>query len=193
MGIASNWIFPFSSHLDSSTSFSLDCSYPTPCDSGSTNIIPPLNCSLLELADIAIDDSSMTIDITIYNGDTVHINYPYIGLVVDAMGDTIQNGSSWIFVQFAGDSVTYSYTLNNVSPVYPLMVYFAYSEMVGMGTDTYVLTTGLPLRIEDPPETNKKLILITDVLGRTTNPVPNRVLLYIYDDGSVEKRMQLAK
>ena len=153
-----------------------------------------IDCSLLELADVAIDDSSMTIDITIYNGDTVHINYPYIGLVVDAMGDTIQNGSSWIFVQFAGDSVTYSYTLNNVSPIYPLTVYFAYSDMVGgMGTDTCVLATGMPLGIYEPRTTHKQLLYITDILGRTTHPTSNTLLFYLYDDGSVEKRIQLER
>ena len=192
LGMASNWNFPLSTHIDSTATFSLDCSYPTPCDSVTSNIIPPINCSLLEVADVAIDDSSMTIDITIYNGDTVHINYPYIGLVVDAIGDTIQNGSSWIFVQFAGDSVIYSYTLNSVSPDYPVTVYLAYSDMAGgMGTDTCVLSYAAPVGISETPTKPKKLLNIYDLLGSPSLPVPNQILLYKYSDGSVEKRIQL--
>ena len=53
----------------------------------------------------------MTIDITIYNGNMGMINYPYIGLVVDAMGDTIQNGFSNFFVHAGGDTMTYPCTL----------------------------------------------------------------------------------
>ena len=35
----------------------------------------------------------------------------------------------------------------------------------------------------------KKLISITDILGRNTQPNIQSILLYLYDDGSVEKRM----
>ena len=37
--------------------------------------------------------------------------------------------------------------------------------------------------------TNKKLLKITDLLGRETKDSKNDVLFYIYDDGSVEKRI----
>jgi hypothetical protein len=36
----------------------------------------------------------------------------------------------------------------------------------------------------------KKLISITDVLGRPTKEIPNTLLFYIYDDGTVEKRIK---
>ena len=39
----------------------------------------------------------------------------------------------------------------------------------------------------------KNLLYITDILGRNTYPVPNRVLFYIYDDGSVEKKIRLER
>jgi len=35
----------------------------------------------------------------------------------------------------------------------------------------------------------KKLISITDVLGRPTKVMPNTILFYVYDDGSVEKKI----
>jgi len=45
--------------------------------------------------------------------------------------------------------------------------------------------------ITEPPTKPKELLTITDLLGRTTHPTPNTLLFYIYDDGSVEKRVQL--
>jgi hypothetical protein len=35
----------------------------------------------------------------------------------------------------------------------------------------------------------KKLIMVTDLLGRPTKIVKNKVLLYIYDDGSVKRKL----
>ncbi|HIG33032.1 MAG TPA: hypothetical protein EYQ09_06335 [Flavobacteriales bacterium] len=39
--------------------------------------------------------------------------------------------------------------------------------------------------------TNKKLLKITDIFGRTTKTTNNNPLFYIYDDGSVEKKILL--
>jgi hypothetical protein len=182
-----NWT-PAGLNIDSTASFSDDCS--STCFPG----FPQPDCSLLVLADVVFYASNTTIEITIYNGDTNDINYPYIGLVVDAMGDTIQNGTANFFLHFAQDTMSYVYPVNTTAPIYPLTVYFAYSDMMGgMGTDTCVLTTGSPLGISEAHSSKKQLLYITDILGRTTHPVPNRVLFYIYDDGSVEKRMLLGK
>ena len=37
----------------------------------------------------------------------------------------------------------------------------------------------------------KKVIRVMDLMGRTTDIEPNRLQLYLYSDGSVEKRIQL--
>ena len=37
--------------------------------------------------------------------------------------------------------------------------------------------------------TNKKLLKVTDLLGRETKGKKNKPLLYMYDDGAVEKRI----
>ena len=46
---------------------------------------------------------------------------------------------------------------------------------------------------EAPPTKDKELLYITDILGRTTHPTPNTLLFYIYEDGSVEKKIQLER
>ena len=48
------------------------------------------------------------------------------------------------------------------------------------------------LLVEDYNEKSKrKLIKITDFLGRSVNPISNIPLLYIYDDGTVLKKIIL--
>ena len=61
-------------------------------------------------------------------------------------------------------------------------------------THSYSTDCGYPvLAIPEPPTKPKDLLYITDVLGRTTHPTPNALLFYLYDDGSVEKRIQLER
>ncbi len=52
---------------------------------------------------------------------------------------------------------------------------------------------GVVSSLDEKPKKEKTLQTITDLLGRTTQPVPNSVLFYIYDDGSVEKRIRLER
>jgi len=35
----------------------------------------------------------------------------------------------------------------------------------------------------------KELIMITDLLGRPTKEIKNQLLFYIYDDGTIEKKL----
>jgi N-acetylneuraminic acid mutarotase len=58
-------------------------------------------------------------------------------------------------------------------------------------TDLWEYTSGSAVSVSEPPTKAKELLYITDILGRSTYPVPNRVLFYIYDDGSVEKKIRL--
>ena len=51
-----------------------------------------INCSLLDVTDVVIENTNMTIDIAIYNGDTMDVHYPFIDYTIDDIGDTIQNG-----------------------------------------------------------------------------------------------------
>ena len=45
--------------------------------------------------------------------------------------------------------------------------------------------------ISEENTSNKQLIRITDMLGRNTRATTNTILFYLYDDGSVEKKMIL--
>ncbi|MEZ7931397.1 MAG: hypothetical protein QMC21_07740, partial [Flavobacteriales bacterium] len=50
-----------------------------------------VNCSLLQVTDVIIDNSNLSIDFGIYNGDTMDSHYPYIAFTIDNNSDTIQH------------------------------------------------------------------------------------------------------
>ena len=74
-----------------------------------------------------------------------------------------------------------------------------YSGLLGQN-----LVAGAPLELNPLPSNcemntaiiefinmERKLLCITDLLGRKTKAQVNRILLYIYDDGTVEKRINV--
>jgi hypothetical protein len=54
-------------------------------------------------------------------------------------------------------------------------------------TTVYVLPSN-PASVKEYT-TNKELLKVTDILGRETKGTKNEPLFYIYDDGTVEKRI----
>lgn len=67
-----------------------------------------INCTNFCVLNIAIDTVNDELDVTIYNGDTNHVNYPTV-VVVNSTGDTVGNieNSFDLFEQMAGDTVTH--------------------------------------------------------------------------------------
>ena len=57
-----------------------------------------VNCSLLTVTDVLIDNTNLTIDFAIYNGDIIDTHYPFIAYTIDNNGDTIQTGNMNLFV-----------------------------------------------------------------------------------------------
>ena len=116
-----------------------------------------VNCSLLHVTDVIIDNSNLSIDFGIYNADTMDSHYPYIALTIDNSGDTIQHGDINWFVTPALDTSWYNYNLPGpTSPSYPLTIYFVYSNLTGSnpGSDTCMLnysqTTTSLIEIDNP-------------------------------------------
>ena len=154
-----------------------------------------VNCSLLDVTDVVIENTNMTIDIAIYNGDTMDAHYPFIAYTIDDIGDTIQNGDINWFVTPALDTAWYSYILSSsVTPSYPLSIYFTYTNLTGTNPGDYTcfLTYNIsPTSINDlvvELDVNRKCIKIIDVLGKEIYET-NQPLFYILNDGTVEKRI----
>lgn len=96
-----------------------------------------------------------------------------------------------------------SYSIQNISISYSDSIFVggAYQSAEGTYTDTFlnqngcdsIVTTNLTIIISSISEynTDKKLLRIVDVLGREAKFTRNTPLFYIFDDGTVEKRIIL--
>ncbi len=105
--------------------------------------IVTVDCSLLDVTDIVIDNTNMTIEIEIYDGNTGGFQYPFVAFTIDAMGDTIQNGNINSFGTMGLDTSWYNYSIASpFNPIYPLSIYFVYSNFMGPnpGEDTCILS-----------------------------------------------------
>ena len=52
-----------------------------------------------------------------------------------------------------------------------------------------MMSMGQPMWVEDIQNTDRQLFKIVDILGRDAKGKNNEPLFYIYDDGTVEKRI----
>ena len=154
----------------------------------------PFDCTdSLGVTDVVIDNSNLTMNIAIYNNYSFFLNYPYVAFTIDANGDTIQSGNMNLFGAINFDTTWYNCSLSNaIFPTYPLTMYFVYSDG-SLVTDTCILTyNSAPTVISDiNVNRNIELIRIVDVLGRESKGTKNEPLFYIYNDGTVEKKIIL--
>jgi plastocyanin len=153
-----------------------------------------LNCSdSLLITDVIFDNTNLSMNIAIYNGYNSILNYPHVAFTIDANGDTIQTGNMNLFVAFNYDTTWYNYSISSPSlfPTYPLTSYFVYTSSLTFMSDTCVLTyNSTPTAILYPSYNNEKeIIKITDILGREIKEKKNTPLFYIFDDGTVEKKI----
>ena len=145
----------------------------------------------LEVTDVIIDNANLTMNIAIYNGYNSYLSMPYVAFTIDANGDTIQSGNMNLFGAINFDTTWYNYSLlSAIIPTYPLTMYFVYSDG-SLVTDTCILTyNSTPTAIIDINASgDRKLISIVDVLGRESKGTRNEPFFYIYDDGTVEKKI----
>ena len=152
-----------------------------------------INCSdSLLITDVIIDNTNLTMNIAIYNGYNSILNYPHVAFTIDANGDTIQTGNMNLFVAFNYDTTWYNYSISSPSlfPTYPLTSYFVFNSLNTLMSDTCVLTyNSTPTAILYPSYNNEKeIIKITDLIGRESKQT-NQLLFYIYDDGTIEKKI----
>jgi plastocyanin len=152
-------------------------------------------CDSIELVEVMIDTNAVEITFSIYNMSTSNINYPFVNSTFDANDNMIQQGYLDLFVSMASDTTNYSYPLSNNGSdiVFPLTINFTYSDNLALEEETCQLSYDLFMTGLDNFSNNdkKNLIQILDIFGRKTNIQKNKTLLYIFDDGSVERKFIL--
>tara|TARA_B100000795_G_C22787022_1_gene435104 strand:- start:118 stop:666 length:549 start_codon:yes stop_codon:yes gene_type:complete len=159
-----------------------------------------VNCSLLSVTDVIIQNDSITFEI--YNADTMDTHYPYVAYTLDANGDTIQKGQMSWYMTFAGTSSSYYYTNHSISYVmdsltefnvnYPLSIYFTYSNLTGENPGGYtceLLYNPQMDIVNSNINHEKKLVKTIDILGREVNNITNKIFIEIYDDGTSKKHI----
>lgn len=86
-----------------------------------------INFNNMCVLNIALDTAHNEMDVTIYNGDTNHVNYPTV-VVTNTTGDTIGNINNlfYLFAHMPGDTVTHSIptTLDSLPAGFTCSVYF---------------------------------------------------------------------
>jgi len=118
-----------------------------------------------------LDSSSCNFDSTANFSDSSCLYSTFSYDTVVTIGSYLWNGNSF---NSSGD---YSILLTN---------------SVGCDSTAFLnLTINNPTSIYDFYQTQKKLIKIVDLLGRESSALKNKVLFYVYSDGSVVKRILL--
>jgi PKD repeat protein len=121
--------------------------------------------------------------------DTLSVLYTTTHLIDMSLGNIV----NWIW-DF-GDNTTNDYSPNpyHTYPQWPPTVYqvtlIVLDNMGCSDTAFSTITVGQPTTSIQEHAINKEHLKVTDLLGRETKGTKNEVLFYIYDDGTVEKRI----
>lgn len=129
------------------------------------------------------------IQVQIFNSGVNDVNGFNIVYSVDGSTPVSENITSTLL---SGNSMNYIFTTPYTAPVGQIEIcaWTEYNIDMQHNNDTTCVTTTI-LDVEDLDETEskKKILKITDLLGQAMPYKKNTILFYIYDDGTVEKRI----
>lgn len=78
--------------------------------------------------------------------------------------------------------------ITNLAQLPPACYIISVADVWGCYNETtycYGVTTGI-----DELQLNKKLVKVVDLMGRPTEPTPNKILIYYYSDGTIIKQLK---
>ena len=124
-------------------------------------------------------DDSLTVSIT--NGSVTSL--------LEVMTSSSPEMGQWNFRNF--ELSQYITLTNNMQIIIETADWDALGgHWVEAGFDLFQITSSLPTDVDYPVILeDRNLLRIVDILGREVTPIRNTHLFYIYDDGSVEKRV----
>ena len=129
------------------------------------------------------------IQVQIFNSGVNDVNGFNVAYSVDGSAPVSENITSTLL---SGNSMNYMFITPYTAPVGQIEI-CAWTEynidMQHNNDTTCVTTTILGVDELDETESKKRILQITDLLGQTMPCKKNTILLYIYDDGTVEKRI----
>ena len=124
-------------------------------------------------------NDSLTISIT--NGNST--------IVLETMTESSPDMGQWNFRNF--ELSQYLSLTANMQVIVETADWDALGgHWVEAGFDKFQITSTIPTNISDlVMEENRQLVKIVDILGREVEPSNNIILFYIYDDGTVDKKI----
>ena len=185
-------------NIDSTMSFSVNCVNALGCTDS-------LACNYNFLA--TINDATCSFNVVFHQmfricyGDNVVVGnsiYNTAGIYTDTLGSSngcdsivytnisIEQNTSSYDTLFVAASIVWNGLFLSVSGNYSITL------ITSAGCDSIVnlnLTITIPSAILNITNTEKTLLKITDILGQETPRKRNTLLFYLYDDGTVEKRI----
>ena len=151
-----------------------------------------VDLSITNVVNVTATSDSITIGSNVSSLTTTGVDFEWIDW--NGTGATLSTDSVFSFVINSSDTAFYILKLelsdNNFNTwvcYYPVLVYWDNNQYVSFRTANPMLTS----IDETSTLSSRKLIKIVDLLGRETKERKNRPLFYIYDDGTVEKRIIL--
>jgi hypothetical protein len=171
-----------------------------------------INCTSMCVLDISLDTANDEMDVTIYNGDTNHVNYPTV-VVVDPSGDTVGNINNefYLFAQMGGTTVVHSIptTLTDITgftgtvyftdQVWDTTCVFSYPMICSVGIDSEVKRNSvsvfpnpasekITIIIQDSRNSNAQIIL-TDITGKKIRSYITRSEQFIIERNDLQSGM----
>ena len=148
--------------------------------------------SITNVVNLTASSDSITIGSNVSSLTTTGVDFEWIDW--NGTGATLSTDSVFSFVMNSSDTAFYILKLelsdNNFNTwvcYYPVLVFWGNGQYVSLRTANPMFTS-----IDESTGVNsRKLIKILDVFGRETKERKNVPLFYIYDDGTVEKRIIL--
>jgi len=135
--------------------------------------------------------SNAILQVKIFNSGVNDVNNFDVAYSVDGSPPVLENITSTLL---SGNSMNYIFTTPYTAPVGQIEIcsWTEYNVDMQHNNDTTCITTTI-LGVDelDKTESKKKILKITDLLGQETPYKKNTLLLYIYDDGKVEKRITI--
>lgn len=132
---------------------------------------------------VVLDDTTHFVS---SGNQTLHLNFEVP--ISNDLQLGLSSGNSGLFRNDQGASYPYNIgsvmSITGSSASQPGYYYFYYNIQIDVPCE-YIFTN------IDELVNNKKLLKIVDVLGRESIPTSNNTYFYIYDDGSVEKKINL--
>ena len=121
--------------------------------------------------------------------DSISVLYPTTTFIDQSIGNIVY----WEWYYFGDNNFITFQNPTHTFPQWPPTVYQVYLIVIDdngcSDTTSTTVTVGHPTTSIQEHTTNKELLKVTDLLGRETKATKNEVLFYIYDDGTVEKRI----